>query len=89
MSKVSVQQDLVAERVSEALRHDFPKWVAEKEARDAAAAQKEEKDTEFFLVSNWAFHPDGLQEFTSELRRTFQVGFNPYSKLLRREIYLY
>ncbi|KAI1650466.1 uncharacterized protein F4817DRAFT_312835 [Daldinia loculata] len=72
MSKVSVQQDLVAERVSEALRHDFPKWVAEKEARDAAAAQKEEKDTEFFLVSNWAFHPDGLQEFTSELRRTFQ-----------------
>ncbi|KAI0111750.1 hypothetical protein F4814DRAFT_364950 [Daldinia grandis] len=72
MSEVSVQQGPVAERIAEALRHDFPKWAAVKEALEATAAQKEEKDTEFMLVSNWAFHPDGLQEFTSKLRRAFQ-----------------
>ncbi|KAI0852774.1 hypothetical protein F5Y00DRAFT_272423 [Daldinia vernicosa] len=62
----------VSERVAEALRHDFPKWVAEKEAREAAAAQKKEKDTEFWFVSNWAFHLDGVQEFTRRLRHDFQ-----------------
>ncbi|KAK6957928.1 hypothetical protein Daesc_000718 [Daldinia eschscholtzii] len=73
MSDISTERDLVAERVAEALRHDFPKWVAEQEARAAAAAAREEKDAVFLFSSNWAFRPEGLQEFTTELRSVFEA----------------
>ncbi|KAG4217615.1 hypothetical protein PC116_g33905 [Phytophthora cactorum] len=79
MSDISTERDLVAERVAEALRHDFPKWVAEQEARAAAAAAREEKDAVFLFSSNWAFRPEGLQEFTTELRSVFEVSSTPSS----------
>ncbi|KAI8965589.1 hypothetical protein F5Y11DRAFT_312771 [Daldinia sp. FL1419] len=73
MSNVSDGQNgAIAQRVAEALKQDFPEWVASKEAQDAATAQDQVNDSKFLLVSDWVLLPDGLRKFTTELRGAFQ-----------------